>query len=107
MLRESLFSFLRREHSFELTDGLPNLRLVGGVVEQSATEKAPILFQDSYSEMAVLIASLSRAAEGRLESEAIYQVEFAPHNDTGGTLTRLLHCEVASVEAEIFRVLTK
>ena len=57
--------------------------------------------------MAVLVASVCGSTEGSLESEAIYQIELAPHDNSRRAFTSLLHDEVAAWEAEIFRVLTK
>jgi len=55
----------------------------------------------------VLVATISRPAEGRLEREAIYQVEFTPHDYASSGLTGLLNHEVATVETKILRILTK
>ena len=57
--------------------------------------------------MTVLVATISRPTKGRLEREAIYQVEFTPHDYASSGLTGLLNREVATVETKIFRILTK
>jgi len=57
--------------------------------------------------MAVLISAIRWPTEGRLEREAVYQVELAPHDDAGSGLTSLLNDEVAAVEAKVIRVLTE
>ena len=57
--------------------------------------------------MAILVASTGRSTEGRLESEAIYQVELTPHDDSCSAFSRFLHHKVAPIETEILRVFAK
>ena len=101
MLRQAFLSLLRREHRLELSDRLANLGLVTGVVEERAAENAPAVFEYGYCEVAVLVATFGSATEGGLKSEAIDEVELAPHNDTSSALASLLHDEIAAVKTEI------
>ena len=96
-----------REHGFQLSDSFSHFWLVGSVIEQSAAEKAAILLQNGYREVAVLVSSVGRPAESSLEREAIYQVEFAPHHHSSRAFTSLLNDEVAAIKAKVFRVLTE
>ena len=107
MLRETLLSLLRREHSLKLTDGLANLRLIAGVVEQSAAKETATVFEHRYREVAVLIAALRSSAIGRLQREAINQIELTPHYDSSSAFSCLLNLEIASIEAEVIRILAE
>ena len=57
--------------------------------------------------MTVLVSAICRSTESSLQRETIYQVEFAPHYNSGRALTSLLHDKVAAGEAEILRILAK
>jgi hypothetical protein len=57
--------------------------------------------------VAVLVLSIRRPAKGRLECEAVYQVEFSPHNHSGCRLSRFLDGKVAIGEREVFGVFAK
>lgn len=107
VLWKTFFCFLGREHGFQLSDSFSHFWLVGSVIEQSAAEKAAILLQNGYREVAVLVSSVGRPAESSLEREAIYQVEFAPHHHSSRAFTSLLNDEVAAIKAKVFRVLTE
>ena len=52
--------------------------------------------------MTVLVATFCGPTEGGLEREAIYQVEFSPHNYSCRTLSCLLNDEVAMIETKVF-----
>ena len=71
------------------------------------TEEATALLEDVNCEVAVLVSTISRSAEGRFESETIYQIEFSPHNHSCSRFSSLLNDEIATVETKILRILTK
>lgn len=50
--------------------------------------------------MAALVYALGGPAEARLEREAVYQVELAPHDYSRCALSRLLHLERAVLKTE-------
>jgi hypothetical protein len=55
--------------------------------------------------VAALEGSLGRPAETRLQSEAVYQIEFSPHNNARRCFSRLLHLERAVVVTKHLTVL--
>ena len=55
--------------------------------------------------MAVLVTAFGWSAEGRLQSEAIYQIELLPHHDTSGCFSSLLNGKIAPAKSKVFRVL--
>ena len=107
MLRQTFFSLLRWENSFQLSDCLSYLRLVRGVVEEGSAEKSPILLQNAYGEVTVLVAAICWSTEGCLERETVYQVKFAPHHNSRCTFTSFLDHEIAAWKAKILTILTK
>ena len=98
---------MRREHCLELTNCLTDLGLVRSIVKECPAKEPAAVLQDRYREVAVLVAAFSRTAEGRLKREAVNQVEFAPHDDASSCFSSFLHDEIASVKAEVIRVLTE
>ena len=57
--------------------------------------------------MTILVSTVSWSAEGGFECEAIYQIEFSPHDYARSGFTGLLNREVATVETKILGILTK
>ena len=49
-------------------------------------------------------SALWGAAETRLEGEAVYQIEFPPHNHSGSCLSSFLYLETAIIVTEVFTV---
>ena len=78
-----------------------SLGLIRSVVQERPTEESPTLLEDTCCKVAVLVSAICRSAECCLKSEAIYQVEFAPHHYASCAFTHFLHDEVASIKAEI------
>jgi len=55
--------------------------------------------------VAILVASFAGTAECGFKREAVYQVKFFPHDDSGGRFPRFLNYKVAVIEGEVFRIL--
>lgn len=107
VLWKTFFSLLRRENSFKLSDGLSNLRFVWGVVEKSAAEKSPILLQNAYSKVTILVAPVCWSTESCFKRETIYQVEFSPHYYSCCAFTGFLNHKITAWKAKILAILTK
>ena len=107
MLTQAFFSLLWREHSFKLSYGFTDFWFIRGIVEECPTKDQTAVFQYSYCEVAVLIPSVCRAAEGGLKSKTIYQIEFSPHHNSRCRLSRLLYLKVAALETEVLCIFTK
>ena len=107
MLAQAFFGLLWREHSFKLSYGFTDFRFIGGIVEECPTKDQTAVFKYSNCEVAVLIPSICRAAEGGFKSKTIYQIEFSPHHNSSCRLSSFLYLEVAALETEILCILTK
>jgi hypothetical protein len=93
-----------REEHFELLDDVLHFSLIIGVVQESPTKPLADILQQLNGEVAVFVETVRGAAEGTLQRERIYQVEFLPHDYSCSWLSGFLDNEVAIIEAEVFGV---
>jgi hypothetical protein len=76
-----------------------------GVVSESLAEDAPHDLKDCRVEVAALVEAAGGPAKAGLQREAVYQVEFSPHNYARRCFARLLYFEAAVLVAEVLTVL--
>jgi hypothetical protein len=105
LLAKSLFSFGWREQVLKLCDGLAHLHFVAGVVPERNAELPSHFSQLGNCEMVILVEPSSGPAEGRLEGERVYELEFLPHNYPPCRFLLLLDLEIAEIKVEELSIL--
>jgi len=107
VLAQSLLGLLRWEHSLKLSDGFPDFRLIGGIVKEGLAEETTTVLEDARCEVAVLVPSICWSTESSFKRKTVDEVELTPHHNSCCRLTGLLNDKVASIKAEVLRILTE
>ena len=84
---------------------MPALLFVFNVVYKSLAKHSPLYVQQGRIEVATSVLSSGRATEAAFKGEAVYEVEFFPHDYSCTGFFSLLYHETAVIETKVHTVL--